>query len=141
MEIDLSFLWVLDDLRAKFMWGLRAVIGDKITIEQYRILNIIAKEGRNDLTCVAIRKQLPGFPDLTRTIDCLVKKGLVTRQRSDADRRMVLISLTGEGRAIFEMVDQRIKQLFAMGFKGKDLDDLKKLVTLARKLVYRCRPH
>ena len=45
---------------------------------------------------------------LTRLIDQMVERGLVTRQRSETDRRVVTLALTPRGRALVEALAPRV---------------------------------
>ena len=45
-------------------------------------------------------------PTITRTVDTLVKKGLVERHVDAADRRVAMISLTVHGKALHESTEQ-----------------------------------
>jgi DNA-binding MarR family transcriptional regulator len=45
-------------------------------------------------------------PTITRTVDGLVKKGLVERRADAGDRRVAMISLTAAGRALHESTEE-----------------------------------
>ena len=45
-------------------------------------------------------------PSMTRTINCLVEKGLVTRDDNPSDGRSKLLVLTGEGQAVMSRIGQ-----------------------------------
>ena len=45
-------------------------------------------------------------PTITRTVDTLVKKGLVERHVDASDRRVAMISLTADGKALHESTEQ-----------------------------------
>jgi DNA-binding MarR family transcriptional regulator len=45
-------------------------------------------------------------PTITRTVDTLVKKGLVERRVDATDRRVAMISLTAQGKALHESTEQ-----------------------------------
>ncbi|MEN0111563.1 MAG: MarR family transcriptional regulator [Planctomycetota bacterium] len=50
-------------------------------------------------------------PDVTRLVDRVEKLGLVTRRRSEADRRVVLVKLTPKGARLLKKLDPRMHQL------------------------------
>lgn len=56
-------------------------------------------------------------PDVTRLVDRVEKLGLVTRRRSDADRRVVLVKLTPKGARLLKkldpLMDQRLRDSLA----------------------------
>ena len=69
---------------------------------------------------------------LTRLIDQLVKRGFVTRQRSESDRRVVTLGLTPRGRALVESLAPRLMDSWnglLAGFSHAEIDTLVKLLT------------
>jgi DNA-binding MarR family transcriptional regulator len=75
--------------------------------------------------------------DATRLVDRLVEGGLVTRHHSTADRRRVLVKVTAKGRAVFEAVTGEIKQVHREQFAHLDYAEMKTLIRLLNKLVWR----
>jgi DNA-binding MarR family transcriptional regulator len=45
---------------------------------------------------------------VTRTVDRLEERGLVTRRRSDSDRRVLLVRVTPRGRALVERIQLQL---------------------------------
>jgi DNA-binding MarR family transcriptional regulator len=69
---------------------------------------------------------------LTRLIDEMVKRGLVNRNRSEADRRVVTLSLTARGRALVEQLAPRVMHFWnglLAGFSHAEIDSLIGLLT------------
>jgi DNA-binding MarR family transcriptional regulator len=69
---------------------------------------------------------------LTRLIDQMVKRGLVTRQRGDADRRVVSLSLTARGSALVEALAPKVMHFWnglLSGFTHREIDTLIALLT------------
>jgi DNA-binding MarR family transcriptional regulator len=52
-------------------------------------------------------------PDITRLVDRLETRGLVTRHRGRPDRRVVRMQITAEGRLLLQQLDEPIGQLHA----------------------------
>ena len=70
-------------------------------------------------------------PTVTRIIDLLVKKGLLRRQVSIADRRTFFIHLTKEGQALYERVLPVVIEVRSEGWKGlssADFDHLRRIL-------------
>lgn len=68
---------------------------------------------------------------LTRLLDRLVAKDLVTRERSDADRRVVLLQLTDAGRAVAGQVPHVLAGVnndYLAGFSRADWQQLLALI-------------
>ena len=69
---------------------------------------------------------------LTRLIDQIEKRGLVTRQRSETDRRVVTLGLTPRGRALVEAMAPRVMDFWnglLSGFSHAEIDTLIALLT------------
>jgi DNA-binding MarR family transcriptional regulator len=80
-----------------------------LTPRQYNVLRILYVRGQDGLPCRTIRERLvTKVSDISRLIDRLVEKGLVNRERSDEDRRVVLIHLTGSGEEKCQTVDENL---------------------------------
>lgn len=71
-----------------------------ITEQQWRILRALAEHGEADMRDLAEHcRILPA--SLSRTVALLVRRALVARRHGDDDQRRVIVSLAGEGRALF----------------------------------------
>jgi DNA-binding MarR family transcriptional regulator len=107
-----------------------------ITGTQYNVLRILRgaePEGlcRNEVS----QRLLNRMPDATRLLDRMEEAGLVTRERSLEDRRLVTTRITKKGRQIVDDLDeatdaQHEKSLGHM--TEQQLRTLVKLLTLAR---------
>jgi len=70
-----------------------------ISISQSHILDLVAEAG--DLTMQQLaRRMFKSVSTMTRVVAQLVRKGYVKRRRDPADRRVVHISITPQGKAI-----------------------------------------
>lgn len=68
--------------------------------------------------------------DTTRLVNRLVEQGLAVRSPSEADRRVVLVKPTDEGRARFEIVSERVNEVTARYFAGLAASDIKGLTSM-----------
>ncbi|HEX8644014.1 MAG TPA: MarR family transcriptional regulator [Allosphingosinicella sp.] len=64
-------------------------------------LSVIVFAGPLSLAALAAEEQVRA-PTMTRIVDALVRSGLVTRETDAADRRMVSITATDEGRRLLD---------------------------------------
>lgn len=107
-----------------------------ITPTQYNVLRILRGAGRAGLCRHEIRDRLlTPVPDVTRLLDRLVDGGLVTRERSETDRRMVTARLTEQGRATLADLDRpTVRELDRLlGHMSEEaLDSLSGLLAEAR---------
>lgn len=71
--------------------------------QQWRVIRILAEVDQLDATEVAERANILA-PSLTRMIRSLHDRGLITRSRDDSDGRRVMLSISGNGRALLAQV-------------------------------------
>jgi len=131
----------LDLLRTTDMLsrGLVAVLKtEDLSSTQYNVLRILrgAPEG---LPCGEIaNRMITRDPDITRLLDRLEKRALISRCRETKDRRMVTARITAEGLKLLGRLDESVeaghrKQL---GHLGRDrLRALSELLQVARSKV------
>lgn len=70
-----------------------------ITEQQWRVLRVLSESGALDASKLADRACLL-LPSLTRIVQTMLDKGLVTRAEDKKDRRRQLINITAKGRKI-----------------------------------------
>lgn len=83
-----------------------SAVAEAITIAQYRTLVVLASRGPQKLADLAELLAVTP-PTAGRMCDRLVRRGLVSRHRAQADRRVVRISLTAAGRRIVDDATRR----------------------------------
>ena len=103
---------------------------------QYNVLRILRGAGSTGLACREIgERMITHDPDVTRLLDRLEVRGLITRSREKGDRRVVTIRVTKEGMSILEQLDEPMEQALKrqLGHVRKEqLRRLSKLLELAR---------
>lgn len=108
----------------------KAVITDEfrnISNNDMHIIEAIGdREPKNMSTVAKTLKVTVGT--LTIAINNLVKKGYVHRERSEEDRRVVLISLSELGRSAFKHHENFHKEMIKATIKGLDESETKVLV-------------
>jgi DNA-binding MarR family transcriptional regulator len=96
------------------------------TIEQWRVLSLLARTGGRPMTAIA-QETLLLPPTLTKRVDRMVADGLVYRRVDVEDRRRVLLLLAPRGRLAHErlapLVAQELARINAQA-PGVDLDIL-----------------
>jgi DNA-binding MarR family transcriptional regulator len=109
--------------------------GEDLSSTQYNVLRILrgAPEG---LACGEIAGRLiTRDPDITRLLDRMEKRSLISRARESRDRRMVLARLTPEGRKLVDRLDEPVQKMHRklLGHLGKErLRALAELLAAAR---------
>lgn len=92
----------------------RELKGHDLTPAQYNTLRILRGAGPDALTCGEIGERLvsPG-PDVTRLLDRLEQRGLVTRLRDAEDRRVVRARITEQGLGLLDTLDEPVGRMLA----------------------------
>lgn len=81
---------------------------DEITLQQYNILRILRGSDPKPLSTLAIRERmLDKMSDTSRIVDRLVLKGLADKKISAADKRLVDVNITREGKKLLERIDKK----------------------------------
>ncbi len=111
---------------------------EELSSTQYNVLRILrgAPEG---LPCGEIgTRMITRDPDITRLLDRLEKRGLVSRCRETKDRRTVLTRITDAGLELLARLDEPVQEVHRaqMGHLGRErLQALVELVRAARSVV------
>jgi DNA-binding MarR family transcriptional regulator len=77
-------------------------------------------------------------PDVTRRLDRMKKRGLISRARESRDRRMVLARIAPEGLKLVDRLDEPVQKIHRklLGHLGKErLRALAELLAAARTKV------
>jgi DNA-binding MarR family transcriptional regulator len=110
-----------------------------ISITQYNVLRMLRGAEPEGLCRNEVRDRLlTRMPDVTRLLDRMEAAGLVNRERSSADRRLVSTQLTAAGRKLVDSLDAAAEQEHMVLLSHMSDGQLKKLVellTLARKFA------
>lgn len=110
-----------------------------ISTQQYNILRILRgaeNEGSGGRSCGEIaERMIDRAPDVTRRIDALVKSGLVERDRSDEDRRVVLTRITKKGLALLEKMYPEVSKNQEKILASIPQEDLQELTRICELLM------
>ena len=107
-EVVLSMIRTADQLAAPMSEVLRA---ENLSLSQYNILRILRGSGEEGLPCGNISERMVRRdPDVTRLLDRLESRGLVTRYRDTTDRRVVRATLSSEGFRLLESLDDTVRK-------------------------------
>ena len=94
----LNLLRLHDRLNAEFVDLFK---GAGLTQAQYNVLRILSGAPKKGVPCQYVGEHLlTRVPDVTRLIDRMVSAELVRRDRSEEDRRVVLLRVTARGRRV-----------------------------------------
>ncbi len=107
-------------------------LGD-LTLSQFGVLEAVFHLGPMSQKDIG-QKLLKSGGNMTLVIDNLVKLGLVVRNRSREDRRVMLISLTNEGQALICRIFPKHVQAIVTEMSVLTADEQEELGRLLKKL-------
>jgi DNA-binding MarR family transcriptional regulator len=102
---------------------------------QYNVLRILRGAEPEGLACRAIGDRMISHdPDITRLLDRMEKRGLITRERQTDDRRVVKTRITPQGLSLLKTLDQPIHDLHKRQFVHISTARLKTLFDLLEEV-------
>lgn len=103
-----------------------------LTAQQYNVLRLL-RAAREPLPTLALAERLVSrAPDITRILDKLEHRGLISRTRSAADRRAVLVSITAAGRWLLDQLAEPLRQCHRRQLGHLQAEQLHQLIDLLR---------
>lgn len=107
-EVTIALLRTTDVVRRRLA---QVVETEGITLQQYNVLRILRGAGGKPLSALEIADRLiEETPGVSRLLDRLVAKGLIRRDRSRQDRRMLECSLTDRGAQTLTRLEEPVNR-------------------------------
>jgi DNA-binding MarR family transcriptional regulator len=89
-----------------------------LTGAQYNVLRILRGAEPHGLACSDIADSMISHdPDMTRLLDRMEKRALITRERQKDDRRVVKTRVTAGGLHLLKSLDQPVRELHKRQFR------------------------
>jgi DNA-binding MarR family transcriptional regulator len=108
---------------------------EDLSTTQYNVLRIL-RGAPDGLSCGEIsNRMITRDPDITRLLDRLEKRGLISRSRETKDRRTVMARVTPAGLSLLARLDEPVQEAHReqLGHLGeKRLRELSELLTACR---------
>ncbi len=115
--------------------------GEGLSPEQYNILRILRGAGKEGLrTYQVVTRMIARAPNITRLVDKLEKRGLLSREKSESDRRVIVLRISEPGLALLERLDRPVEQFSRKVMAGLDTKDTKRLIGLLGQLCETVEP-
>ena len=109
-----------------------------LTGAQYNVLRILRGAEPQGLACSSIAERMISHdPDMTRLLDRMEKRHLITRQRQSDDRRVVKTRITSGGLESLKRLDPTIRELHQRQFAHMGAARVKTLADLLDEI---CAP-
>jgi MarR family transcriptional regulator, organic hydroperoxide resistance regulator len=88
-----------------------------LTSAQYNVLRILRGAEPDGLACSSISERMISHdPDMTRLLDRMEKRNLITRQRQSDDRRVVKTRITSAGLELLKRLDSPVREMHKRQF-------------------------
>jgi DNA-binding MarR family transcriptional regulator len=111
-----------------------------LTSAQYNVLRILRGAEPEGLACSSIaEKMISHDPDITRLLDRMEKRSLITRHRQTSDRRVVKTHITAEGLQLLKHLDRPVRELHKRQFRQVAPERLRALAELMEEIANRER--
>ena len=105
-----------------------------LTAAQYNVLRILRGAGEQGACGREIAGRLiTADPDITRLLDRMEKRGLISRRRDTQDRRFVTTRIASSGLEILAALDEPVSELHGRQFGSFSGAELKQLIDLLEK--------
>ena len=135
-QIFVALLKASDSLASQ---GDQLMKANGLTSAQYNVLRILRGAGPEGLPCNTIaERMISRDPDMTRLLDRMEKRSLVSRCRETKDRRMVMTRIAPEGLKVLARLDEPVQEGHRrqLGHMGRDrLKTLTELLQAAQAEV------
>jgi DNA-binding MarR family transcriptional regulator len=109
-----------------------------LTGAQYNVLRILRGAEPEGLPCRGIGDRMISHdPDMTRLLDRMEKRSLITRERQTDDRRVVKTRITPQALSLLKTLDQPVLDLHKRQFRHMSAARLKMLFDLLEEVRVR----
>ena len=103
---------------------------EDLSANQYNVLRIL-RGSPDGLPCGEIAsRMITRDPDITRLLDRLEKRTLISRRRETKDRRMVMARITPDGLKLLARLDQPVEEAHRLQLGHLGRERLRALTTL-----------
>jgi len=109
-----------------------------ITHDQYNVLRILRGVYPDGHPRYEIgRRLIERSPDVTRLLDRLERRGLVSRYRAEGDRRLSLARITKKGLALLDRLDEPIAEVHRRFVEALSESGQRELARLCARIIPR----
>ncbi|MEX1229200.1 MAG: MarR family transcriptional regulator [Planctomycetaceae bacterium] len=104
-----------------------------LTGQQYNVLRLLQLKHPDAITTMSLAQRLVSrAPDITRMLNKLEERNLISRLRPDDNRRTVLISITAPGLALLEQIAAPLQECHERQLGHMSKADLKQFAALLK---------
>lgn len=103
----------------------------EISSQQYNVLRLLKASAPASLAVSALgQKMITRAPDMTRMLDRLEHRSLISRVRRDENRRVVEVTITDAGRVLLQQIAKPIRECHQRQLGHVPEEQLVKLIEL-----------
>jgi DNA-binding MarR family transcriptional regulator len=103
----------------------------KLSVTQYNVLRILRAADEDGLPCKKIgERMITRDPDITRLLDRLEGRNLITRQRDTRDRRVVAVRITSDGLQLLTELEKPVNEYHLRQLAHVDVAKLTALIDI-----------
>ncbi len=113
---------------------MRVLDPHKLTYSQWIIMHTLMATGEAMSPSELNRYLTIEGTSISVVIDGIERRGIIQRRRSRADRRVVKVRLTAEGRKLLNIIDVKIDKLIKEIFGTLTASERRQLIALCRKV-------
>jgi len=106
-----------------------------LSVAALSALGVVFREGECTIGALAAHERVQP-PSMTRTVNCLVEDGFLTRRSNESDGRQVLVDLTEKGREVL-LADRRRRDAWLARRLREMTPDERDLLRRAAPLIQR----
>ncbi|WP_240338372.1 MarR family winged helix-turn-helix transcriptional regulator [Peribacillus alkalitolerans] len=114
-------------------FDLNELYGTQLNANEFSVLRFLLLNGNSPASSISKYLNVSAS-HITSVTDSLVKKGFIIRLRSDQDRRLVLISLTEEGKMKAGELEKKKSEFLRSKFDKFTEEELEQFIQLFRRL-------
>ena len=103
-----------------------------LSAQQYNLLRLLSATDEPLPASRLAAKLISRAPDVTRMLDRLLSRGLITRSRSEEDRRAVLVAITEAGRELLSDIAEPLAECHARQLGHLSAEELEALTVLLK---------
>ncbi|HAN98065.1 MAG TPA: MarR family transcriptional regulator [Planctomycetaceae bacterium] len=104
-----------------------------LTAQQYNVLRLLRAADPAGIPTLSLAQRLVSrAPDITRMLDPLERRGLITRLRSDRDRRSVQVGITPAGIELLDEMNEPLQACHTRQLGHLTVAQLRELIALLR---------
>lgn len=105
-----------------------------LTPQQYNLLRLLRGTRPKPVATLTLANRLVSrAPDITRMLDKLQERGWITRERPEANRRQVLVTITPAGLTLLSRLDQPLRECHDRQLGHLRDGELRELIDLLQK--------